>query len=72
MTRLIVRDNETNSTVASKPINMSKLPTRFIPRDRMLRTHAQRLVCNITALAYADMWYVVVDESNRAIAKGQL
>lgn len=72
MARLIVRDHETNSTIAHKTIDLRVLPSRLTWRDTMLRDMALKLAANSrTTHADQDLWYVLV-EDNKALAKGQL
>jgi hypothetical protein len=73
MARLIVKDHETNTTIASCAISMDGWPDRISVRDWMLKLRARQLHGQShTTLANADLWYVVVDDNNVALAKGQL
>jgi hypothetical protein len=73
MARLIVKDHETNSTIAVTAVDFDTLPDRLSVRDWMLKLRARQLHARChTTLANADLWYVVVDDNNVALAKGQL
>jgi hypothetical protein len=73
MSRLIVRYCDTDKEVGSKAINLAKLPTLFVLRNKMLLAQAEQLVArNWDALSSGEMYYVLVNSDNKSIAKGKL